>query len=379
MEVWRQLSRGDARLRTGSTREPVLSRRLCMKAVSKKLLAVTTAAVVLSATAVSSSQAATKPAPFNAGTVKIALVQNSGAGDYFQQWTNGAKKQATAIGFDMQIYDAQADNAKQATDMETAIGSGVKGIIVDHGNTDTMCPGIIKAIAAGIPVVVYDVDITKCAPTAIFVSQSDEALAAAVLGQAVKDLGKNKTVGYVNVLGIAPLDRRHVVWEKTKKAQMWTQKFFVGKFTNSVATDNAQLADAALKANPKVAGIFAPYDELAKGVLSAVYQNKLQKTVKIYGIDISNADIELMTKAGSPWVATAGTDPNAIGAGVARVMALKLAGLQKGTTVSFPGVLITAKFLKDNKIKNMDDLRAKLPGLSMSKEAAADWIPVVKF
>lgn len=166
---------------------------------------------------------------------------------------------------------------------------------------------------------------------------------------------------------------------KTKKAQKWTQKFFVGKFTNSVATDNAQLTDAALKANPKVAGIFAPYDELAKGVLSAVYQNKLQKTVKIYGIDISNADIELMTKTGSPWVATAGTDPNAIGAGVARVMALKLAGLQKGTTVSFPGVLITAKFLKDNKIKNMDDLRAKLPGLSMSKEAAADWIPVVKF
>lgn len=350
-----------------------------MKAVSKKLLAVTTAAVVLSTTAVASSQAATKPAPFNAGPVKIALVQNSGAGDYFQQWTNGAKKQATAIGFDMQIYDAQADNAKQATDMETAIGSGVKGIIVDHGNADTMCPGINKAIDAGIPVVVYDVDITKCAPKAIFTSQSDEALAAAVLAQAVKDLGKNKTVGYVNVLGIAPLDRRHVVWEKTKKAQKWTQKFFVGKFTNAVATDNAQLADAALKANPKVSGIFAPYDELAKGVLSAVYQNKLEKTVKIYGIDISNADIELMTKAGSPWVATAGTDPNAIGAGVARVMALKLAGQQKGTTVSFPGVLITAKFLKDNKIKNMDDLRAKLPGLSMSKEAAAAWIPVVKF
>ena len=48
--------------------------------------------------------------------------------------------------------------------------------------------------------------------------QSDEALAAAVLGQAIKDLGKKKTVGYVNVLGIAPLDRRHVIWEKTKKS-----------------------------------------------------------------------------------------------------------------------------------------------------------------
>jgi len=82
----------------------------------------------------------TKPAPFDAGPVKIAIVQNSGAGDYFQQWTNGANKQAEAIGFEVQIYDAQADNAKQATDMETAIGSGVAGIIVDHGQADTMCP-----------------------------------------------------------------------------------------------------------------------------------------------------------------------------------------------------------------------------------------------
>ena len=326
-----------------------------------------------------SGWAATKPAPFNAGKVKIAIVQNSGAGDYFQQWTNGAKLQAAAIGFDMQIYDAQADAAKQTTDMATAIGSGVKGIIVDHGNADTMCPGINKAIDAGIPVVVYDTDIRKCAPRAVFSSQSDESLAALVLGQAVIDLGKNKTVGYVNVLGIAPLDRRNVIWNQFKKRSSWTQKFFVGKWSNSVATDNAQLVDAALKAHPGVAAIFAPYDELSKGTVSAIRQNNLQRKVKVYGIDISNADIDIMTAARSPWVATAGTDPNAIGAGVVRTMALKLAGQQKTNQVSFPGILITAKFLKANHIKNMNDLRAKLPSLNLAKAQSAAWIPSVKF
>ena len=183
-----------------------------------------------------------------------------------------------------------------------------------------MCPLINKAVDAGIPVVVYDVDIRKCAPKAVFTSQNDESLASTVLAQATLDLGKGKTVGYVNVLGIAPLDRRNVVWNKVKKENNWTQKFFVGKFTNAVATDNAQLADAALKANPGVAAIFAPYDELAKGTISAVYQNKLQSKVKVYGIDISNADIDVMTKADSPWMATACTDPNSIGAGVVRTM-----------------------------------------------------------
>jgi simple sugar transport system substrate-binding protein len=74
--------------------------------------------------------AAQKPTPFDKGPVKIALVQYSNAGDYFQQWTDGARKQADAVGFTMQHYDAKAEDARQATDMKTAIGSGVAGIIV---------------------------------------------------------------------------------------------------------------------------------------------------------------------------------------------------------------------------------------------------------
>jgi simple sugar transport system substrate-binding protein len=319
------------------------------------------------------------PAPFDAGPVKIALVQNSGAGDYFQQWTNGARQQAEAIGFDMQIYDAQADNAKQATDMETAIGSGVAGIIVDHGQADTMCPLINQALEAGIPVVIYDVATAECAPDAVTTQQSDAELATLVLTQMASDLGKDKPVGYVNVLGIAPLDRRHAVWEKFVKDNKWVQEFFVGEFTNAVATDNARLVDAALKAKPNVAGIFAPYDELTKGTVSGIEQNGLESKISAYGIDISNADIEVMTKPNSPWKATATTDPNAIGAAVVRVMALELAGQQGPRSVDFPGVLVTQKFLLDNAIKNMDELRAKLPELNLTQVVTADWIPSLQF
>lgn len=346
---------------------------------SRNLKAVVGLSALLLIATMQSGYAAGKPAPFNAGKVNIALVQNSGAGDYFQQWTNGAKRQATAIGFKMQVYDAQADSAKQATDLTTAIGSGVKLIIVDHGNVDTLCPGINKALDAGIPVVVYDSDVRTCAPRAIFTSQGDESLAATVLAQAAKDLGMSKTVGYVNVLGITPLDRRNVIWQQVKKTNKWSEKFFVGKFTNSVATDNAQLVDAALKAHPTISAIFAPYDELAKGAISAVKQNGLSAKIKVYGIDISNADIDIMTAKGSPWVATACTDPSAIGAAVVRTAALKLAGLQKSNKVSFPGVLVTAKYLVANKIKNMVDLRAKLPALNLTTIQSASWIPVVKY
>src|SRR5699024_847789 len=228
------------------------------------------------------------PEPFDGGEVRLALVQNSGAGDYFQQYLNGSKQQAEAMDVELDVYDAQADDAKQATDMETAIGSGVDGIIVRHGDTDTMCPRINDALDEDIPVVIYDVDISDCAPDAVETSQDDKDLAETVLKQMAEDIGTDHEVGYVNVYGIATLDRRDVVWKEYLEEQNWEQAFFTGKFTDSIVSDNQPLVDSALKANPDVTAILAPYDELTKATVSALEDNDLTDDIPVYGVDISN-------------------------------------------------------------------------------------------
>jgi simple sugar transport system substrate-binding protein len=186
-------------------------------------------------------------------------------------------------------------------------------------------------------------------------------------------------VGYVNPMVIAPLERRDDVWREFAADHSWKQKFAVGKFSHEVAADNARLAAAALKAHPEVKAVFAPYDELTKGTVAAIEQSRLGSKVAAYGIDISNADIELMTKKDSPWKATATTDPSAIGAAVTRTMALQLAGQLGKTEVVFPGVLVTQDFLRQEQIRNMDDLRAKLPDLNLKSIASAPWIRSVTF
>ena len=120
-----------------------------------------------------------KPAPFSAGAVKVALVRQSGAGDYFEQWGNGAKAQAKALGIDLTVYDAQADNAKQATDLSSAINSGAKAIIIDHGFPATIQPEIDKAVKKGIKVVVYDVE--TATKGVVSTKQDDASMAQAVL------------------------------------------------------------------------------------------------------------------------------------------------------------------------------------------------------
>ena len=329
--------------------------------------------------AVAAAPTAEKPAPFDKGPVKIALVQYSGAGDYFQQWTRGAQAQADAVGFSMEHYDAKADDAKQVDDMKAAIASGVVGIIVDHGRSPTLCPLISQATDAGIAVVVYDVKVVECAPKAVETSQNDVDLATLVLTQMAKEIGDGAAVGYVNPMVIAPLERRDVVWKKFVADHKWKQKFAVGKFSREVAKDNAELAAPALKTHPDVKAVFAPYDEVTKGTVDAIERNRLGSRVAAYGIDISDADIELMTKKDSPWKATATTDPSAVGAAVTRVLALQLAGQLGSKEVKFPGVLVTRAFLLEQQIQNMDDLRAKLPDLNLGSIASAPWIPAATF
>lgn len=316
------------------------------------------------------------PAPFDGEPLKVALVQQSGAGDYFTAWTAGAKAQAEAINIDLTVYDARNDNAKQASDLEQAIAAAPDAIIVDHGQTDTIEPRVREAVDAGIPVVVYDLALENT-DGVVVTSQSDASMAQGVLDQLVADNGQGAKVGLVSAEGYAPLDRRKKVWDEVVAENGLDELFFTGKVTESTATDNIPLVDAALKANPGVQAIFAPYDEITKGVVQAVVQNNLQDEVKVYGIDISNADIEVMIADGSPWVATSATDPSAVGAGVVRALALKLAGELTEDAVQFPAVTITRDFLIEKGITNVSQLREAEPSLLLDDTVIADWLPAV--
>ncbi|TVR34584.1 MAG: sugar ABC transporter substrate-binding protein [Nitriliruptor sp.] len=320
------------------------------------------------------------PAPFDSGDATIAIVQQSGAGDYFQQFLNGTRQQADLLGVELDVYDAQGDDATQSTQLDQAIASAPDGIIVRHGLPDTMCPGINDATDAGIPVVVYDIEIRECAPDAVQSQQSDSLMASLVLDQMLEDVGADVPVGYVNVLGIAPLDRRHAVWEEYKEEHGWDELFMTGTFTNSTATDTAPMVDNALRANDEVVAIYSPYDEFAKGVLSALEQQPdLADQVLVYAADVSTANIELMIADGSPWVATGATDPNAIGAAIVRTLALHMAGELGESLVEIPPILITQDYLRDNGITNMDELRAEAPELSIGDISSADWVESAQF
>jgi simple sugar transport system substrate-binding protein len=308
---------------------------------------------------------------------RVAMVRQSGVGDYFEQWGNGAAAQIKAAGGSLDVFDARGDNAKQVAQFNDAITAKPDVIIVDHGLADSVNPKIDEAISKGIPVVVYDVNIANC--KAMYISQDDESIATKILDYLKQDNPSGGKIAYVNVSGIAPLDSRDAVYQQFLKANpSFSQVARFGKYSESVASDTATEGAAALKAAPTTTVSFAAYDELAKGTLIALRQNNMSDKVKVYGVDISTADIQLMTEPASPWRATAATDPANVGAIVARAAVAAANGVTMPEKLTIPAALITQDMLRQRRVTNMDDLRAALPDLNTPNIIRAGWIPTIK-
>lgn len=328
------------------------------------------AALALSALALSACSA-----PATSGTdddaVSIALVRQLSSGDYFEQWLVGAQAEADRLGVDLSVYNADGDDAQQALDLEAAVNEGVDAIAISHGFTETVQPGVTAALDADIPVVAFDVDPGD--ERAVAISQSDSVLAQSVLDLLVEDTGGEADVLYVYVAGFAPLDRRNAVWEDVKSENPGlNQVAQIGVVNNNTAAEVADQAKAALQANPGITAIFAPYDEFAKGATLAVQELGLSDTVTVYGADISTADIEVIIADGSPWVATAATDPANVGAVTIRAAYLAATGGDLEPALEIPPTLITREALLEAGVTTIQELTAAFPELSTPDVAPVD-------
>ncbi|MDR7307427.1 substrate-binding domain-containing protein [Rhodoferax saidenbachensis] len=339
----------------------------------KHTLKTIVSALALASAFGASAQIAGAPAPFDKGGVKVALVAYLSAGDFYQAYQAGAQQQAKALGIDLRVYPGRQDAAEQRNQIEQAINQKVHGIIVDHGLPESLKDVVQKAVDAGIKVVAFDVNLDNAKIPQI--EQSDHALARHALEQAAKDNGKAFKAGYVYVAGFAPLDRRNEVWTEFKAQNSGvTEKVRFGVVNATTAASVADQAKAALRANPDVTVVFAPYDEFARGVKLAAQELGISKKLKIYSADVSTADIQEITEADSPWVATVATNPAVVGAVSVRAVALSIAGKDPGRRVVVEPSLLTQKQLRDAGVKTVEELSAKLPAFGQSTVATAPWI-----
>ncbi|BCH61411.1 sugar ABC transporter substrate-binding protein [Agrobacterium vitis] len=325
------------------------------------------------ATTASAAGIAGAPAPFDKKTVNIAVVSYLGGGDWLQAFEAGVKRQADALGINLTVSQARNDNDAERALIEQAINLKVDGIIINNGRPEVLQDVAQKALDAGIKVVAYDVNLDN--PNIPQIEQSDADMAKLVLDQAVKDKGDGFNGGAIYVAGFAPLDRRYAVWKDYVAKHNLKEKAVWGVVNDTVPATVADQTKAVLRANPDISVIFTPWDEFAKDAKLAIDELGLSSKVKIYGVDISTADIQLMIEPDSAWVATAATNAAVVGEVSVRAVSLGIAGQNPGHSVLLKPTLITRDDLVNNKIGSIEELQQKFPAFLKSDAATAAWIP----
>ncbi|MEK3731794.1 MULTISPECIES: sugar ABC transporter substrate-binding protein [Paenibacillus] len=314
--------------------------------------------------------------------IKLMVVRKIGGDDHTAQFLAGAKQEGEALGFKVDTFSADGDSAKFHDAIAQAIDSGYDGFIISHGDDPATVEDIRKIREKGIPVVTFDsVPEVGEVEGVTQTSQDDEQLAQLALDRLVEEQGPDANIVYLWVDGFPPMVRRNQVYQEVLSNNPGIkelERFGVASNQTSVDTQNAVSALLTKYPAGEIDAIFATWDAFAIGAARAITEAG-RNEIKIYGIDVSNADLEIMQNADSPWVATAAVDPKMIGAINVRLLAKKIAGEDTPDTYNLQPTLIDRATLEQaGEEVNMVNLANVIPGWGESTDFEEDWMKALK-
>lgn len=316
----------------------------------------------------------------NGEETKIKVIRKIGGDDHTAQFLAGAKEEGEALGFQVDVFTANGDTAKFHDAIAQGLEEDYDGFIISHGDDDATVDAVQKLVDAGKSVVTFDSK-EGLAEGVTSTSQDDEALATLALDQLVKDTNGEANIVYLWVDGFPPMVRRNNVYQDVLEKNPGikeVERFGVAAADTSVQTQNA--VASMLNKHPKgeIDAIFATWDAFAIGAARAIKEAGRDE-IKIYGIDVSNADLQEMQNEASSWKYTAAVDPKLIGAVDMRILAKKLAGEETPETFNLEASLISQEaLLQSSEPINMVNLANTVEGWGQSTAFEEEWMKTLK-
>lgn len=324
--------------------------------------------------AVASPAASTSASASNLAGKKIALIMQFNTGTFSSQYVEGVKEQVEKLGGKVTVFVADTDLAKMASNLDAAINQKFDGILVDHGTAEALEAGVKKAMEKKIPVVSFDSILTVPGVTSL--EQGDQKMADATLEQLAKDAGGKGNIVKVWVAGFAPMERRQLAYQAFQKKYPDIKEIAAFGTAKDPALDTQTQMEAILKKYPNkgdITAVWTAWDEFAKGASRAIQQAG-RTEIKVYGIDLSDEDLQLLQDPKSPWVASSAVDPKDIGRVQVRYLYQKLHGDQTPDKVVLEPVYVSRDQLPKDKQINTTQLSEYVKGWGGSQQGYTDWM-----
>ena len=222
----------------------------------------------------------------------IGLAVSTQNNPFFVTLVEGAKAEANKLGVDLQVTDAGDDAAKQATDIETLVSSGIEVLIVNPVDSDAVAGAVQAAVAAGVRVISVDRAVNgveiDCAIA------SDNVAGAAMATQYIVDtLGEGAVVAELQgITGASAAIDRSAGFHQVADSKL---NVVASQTANFDRAQGMSVMENILQGNGDIQAVFAANDEMALGALEAI--SGAGKNVLVVGFDATDDAVEAV-KAG---------------------------------------------------------------------------------
>ncbi len=265
------------------------------------LALITLFATMLAACAQAPTGGGAGPAPAAAGglpalakkdTYKVGFSQVESNNPWRIAQTESMKAEAARLGYELVYTDAAGSEAKQIADVDSMIAQKVDVIFLAPRSEKPLAQAVLKAKAAGIPVILLDRNVDQTIAQAgrdyvTFIGSDfieEGRRAAEWLDQATG--GNAKIIQLEGTVGASPaIDRATGFANYLKDKPGMT---IIASQTGDFARDKGrQVMETLLQANPDVTAVYTHNDEMAVGAIAA-----LEAAGKVPGKDVIVVSID---------------------------------------------------------------------------------------
>ncbi|CAI1789290.1 sugar ABC transporter substrate-binding protein [Serratia entomophila] len=315
------------------------------------------------------------------GQIRIAVIRNLGSDDNTTQFLAGAIQEGRKLGFKVDTFLSNGDDTRFQDFVNQAISQKYDGIILSQGRAPYSTDLVKRIAAAGIAVSAFDTDVSGSIPGVTVSQQDDASLANESFGQLIKDFNGKANIIKLWVAGFPPMERRQAAYQQLLKQNPGIHELeSIGAVSSDVQGDTANKVGAVLAKYPKgkIDAIWGTWDAFAQGAYKALKENG-RTEIKLYSIDISNQDLQLMREANSPWRVSVAVDPKLIGAVNLRLVANKIAGEATPATYQFKAAAIPqALLVAQPGPVNVAGLAKIIPGWGTSNDFIQPWFATLQ-
>lgn len=288
---------------------------------------------------------------------RIAVIPKATSHLFWVSVKEGAERAGRELGVDVLWNGAatETDYARQIQIVDSMVAQHVDGIAIAASQRQALVSSVERAIAAGIPVTVFDSGLDIDDYTSWVATDNVEAgrLGARTLAALIGGKGE------VGLVMHAPgsqstMDREQGFREAVQK-EFPAIKIVGEQFGMSDAAKSRAAAENILTAHPEIDGLFASSEPSALGASLAIASRELTDKVMLVGFDSSDALIDDLRKG--PVDALVVQDPRKMGFEAVNTVVQKLKGQPPPKRTDLKAVAVQRADLEKPEIKTLLNLK----------------------